>query len=94
MSGLTNVIFLLFQVSHSWSRIKSRGGPPALFGHSAMKVKLARICGLLGFFIPLSYNKKKNKKKKENVIFTVTSVSIGFACVKNIMTEAISFISF
>lgn len=32
--------FLLFQVSHSWSKIKSRGGPPALFGHSAIKVCL------------------------------------------------------
>lgn len=30
---------LFFQVSHSWSRIKSRGGPPGLFGHSAIKVK-------------------------------------------------------
>ena len=25
-------------MAHSWSRIKSRGGPPALFGHSAVKV--------------------------------------------------------
>lgn len=32
-------LLLSFQVSHSWSRIKSRGGPPGLFGHSATKVK-------------------------------------------------------
>lgn len=25
-------------MSHSWSRIKSRGGPPGLFGHSAIKI--------------------------------------------------------
>ena len=32
------LLLLFFQVSHSWSRIKSRGGPPGLFGHSAIKV--------------------------------------------------------
>ena len=41
--------FLFFQVSHSWSKIKSRGGPPALFGHSAIKVCLESIYACISF---------------------------------------------
>ena len=33
------LLLLFFQVSHSWLRIKSRGGPQGMFGHSAIKVK-------------------------------------------------------
>lgn len=60
------LVFLLFQVSHSWSRIKSRGGPPALFGHSAIKVKLACVClvqiiaGILSS--PLTYEQIRDRR--------------------------------